>query len=183
MIPVGSFYKDAFSLRACVTGRLYAGKISVDEVSSLSSRRPSSFPGISPGGYGFLLLQVAAQEVPEKALPHLGGDVADWKDSLADLSDSGLTAAFPQSYLRSYTYSDGTVNWPLLGGQAGRREPLQNLHAGIVRREIGAEGPDSPLPQDGAGLGEFLAAAGDADAVLLQEGFVDQVSTALRRTP
>lgn len=43
-------------------------------------------------------------------------DVADWKDSLADLSDSGLTAAFPQSYLRSYTYSDGTVNWlPVCG--------------------------------------------------------------------
>lgn len=38
-------------------------------------------------------------------------DVASWKDSLMDLSDSELATAFPQSYLRSYTYQDGTVNW------------------------------------------------------------------------
>ena len=38
-------------------------------------------------------------------------DVADWRDSLLDLSDSQLANTFPQSYLRSYTYSDGTVNW------------------------------------------------------------------------
>lgn len=38
-------------------------------------------------------------------------DVAPWKDSLMDLSDTNLTNNFPESYLRSYTYSDGTVNW------------------------------------------------------------------------
>ena len=39
------------------------------------------------------------------------GDVASFKDSLIDLSDSEAAGAFHQSYLRSYTYSDGTVNW------------------------------------------------------------------------
>lgn len=38
-------------------------------------------------------------------------DVSPWRDALADLSDSELANTFPQSYLRSYTYSDGTVNW------------------------------------------------------------------------
>ncbi len=38
-------------------------------------------------------------------------DVADWKDSLMDLSDTDLANTFHQSYLRSYTYSDGVVNW------------------------------------------------------------------------
>lgn len=38
-------------------------------------------------------------------------DVASWRDSLLDLSDSRLANQFPQAYLRSYTYSDGTVNW------------------------------------------------------------------------
>lgn len=38
-------------------------------------------------------------------------DVAPWKDALMDLSDSELANTFHQSYLRSYTYSDGTVNW------------------------------------------------------------------------
>ena len=38
-------------------------------------------------------------------------DVADWRDQLLDLSASELALSFPQSYLRSYTYSDGTVNW------------------------------------------------------------------------
>ncbi len=38
-------------------------------------------------------------------------DVASWKDSLMDLSDTDLVNRFHQSYLRSYTYSDGTVNW------------------------------------------------------------------------
>lgn len=38
-------------------------------------------------------------------------DVADWKESLMDLSDTELANTFHQSYLRSYTYEDGTVNW------------------------------------------------------------------------
>ncbi|MCM1125289.1 MAG: ABC transporter substrate-binding protein [Lachnospiraceae bacterium] len=38
-------------------------------------------------------------------------DVEDWKDSLLDLSDTELTDTIHQSYLRSYTYQDGTVNW------------------------------------------------------------------------
>lgn len=38
-------------------------------------------------------------------------DVEGWRDQLLDLSDTGLANTFPQSYLRSYTYSDGTVNW------------------------------------------------------------------------
>ncbi|MCM1507500.1 MAG: ABC transporter substrate-binding protein [Ruminococcus flavefaciens] len=38
-------------------------------------------------------------------------DVVDWKDSLMDLSDTELAGTFSQSYLRSYTYEDGTVNW------------------------------------------------------------------------
>lgn len=38
-------------------------------------------------------------------------DVALWKDSLMDLSGSELANTFHQSYLRSYTYSDGAVNW------------------------------------------------------------------------
>lgn len=38
-------------------------------------------------------------------------DVEEWRDSLMDLSDTDLANTFPQSYLRSYTYSDGTVNW------------------------------------------------------------------------
>lgn len=38
-------------------------------------------------------------------------DVSPWRDALADLSDSELANTFPQAYLRSYTYSDGTVNW------------------------------------------------------------------------
>ncbi len=39
------------------------------------------------------------------------GDVASFKDSLMDLSDTELAGTFHQSYLRSYTYSDGTMNW------------------------------------------------------------------------
>lgn len=38
-------------------------------------------------------------------------DVAGWKDALLDLSDTELANTFPQAYLRSYTYNDGTVNW------------------------------------------------------------------------
>lgn len=38
-------------------------------------------------------------------------DVEPWRDALMDLSDSELANAFHQSYLRSYTYEDGTVNW------------------------------------------------------------------------
>lgn len=38
-------------------------------------------------------------------------DMASWRDSLLDLSDSWLANQFPQTYLRSYTYSDGAVNW------------------------------------------------------------------------
>lgn len=38
-------------------------------------------------------------------------DVEPWRDSLMDLSDSELANTFHQSYLRSYTYEDGTVNW------------------------------------------------------------------------
>ncbi|MCM1134613.1 MAG: ABC transporter substrate-binding protein [Clostridium sp.] len=38
-------------------------------------------------------------------------DVVDWKDALMDLSDTELANTFPQTYLRSYTYDDGTVNW------------------------------------------------------------------------
>ncbi len=38
-------------------------------------------------------------------------DVAPWRDELIDLSGTGLANTFHQSYLRSYTYSDGTVNW------------------------------------------------------------------------
>ncbi|MCM1307744.1 MAG: ABC transporter substrate-binding protein [Butyrivibrio sp.] len=38
-------------------------------------------------------------------------DVAELKDSLMDLSDTEIAGTFPQSYLRSYTYEDGTVNW------------------------------------------------------------------------
>lgn len=38
-------------------------------------------------------------------------DVAEWKDALLDLSDTELANTFPQTYLRSYTYNDGTVNW------------------------------------------------------------------------
>ncbi|MCM1055570.1 MAG: extracellular solute-binding protein [Bacteroides sp.] len=38
-------------------------------------------------------------------------DVADWKDSLMDLGNTELAGMFHPSYLRSYTYEDGTVNW------------------------------------------------------------------------
>ncbi|MCM1296114.1 MAG: ABC transporter substrate-binding protein [Muribaculaceae bacterium] len=38
-------------------------------------------------------------------------DVADWRGSLMDLSTTGLVDNFSQTYLRSYTYEDGTVNW------------------------------------------------------------------------
>lgn len=38
-------------------------------------------------------------------------DVAGWKDALLDLSDTELANAFHHAYLRSYTYSDGTMNW------------------------------------------------------------------------
>ncbi|MCM1145751.1 MAG: ABC transporter substrate-binding protein [Blautia sp.] len=38
-------------------------------------------------------------------------DVAGWRDALLDLSDTELANTFPQAYLRSYTYNDGTVNW------------------------------------------------------------------------
>lgn len=38
-------------------------------------------------------------------------DVADWKDSLMDMGDTELANTFSPSYLRSYTYEDGTVNW------------------------------------------------------------------------
>lgn len=38
-------------------------------------------------------------------------DVAGWKDALLDLSDTELVNTFHQSYLRSYTYNDGTLNW------------------------------------------------------------------------
>lgn len=35
MIPVSSFYKDAFSLKACVSGKLYAGRISTEILSTI----------------------------------------------------------------------------------------------------------------------------------------------------
>ena len=38
-------------------------------------------------------------------------DVEGWRDSLMDLSGTEIAASIHQSYLRSYTYSDGTVNW------------------------------------------------------------------------
>ena len=38
-------------------------------------------------------------------------DVKNLKDDLLDLSDTELANDFYQSYLRSYTYEDGTVNW------------------------------------------------------------------------
>lgn len=38
-------------------------------------------------------------------------DVEDIKDKLMDLSDTELANSYYQSYLRNYTYSDGTVNW------------------------------------------------------------------------
>ncbi|MCM1537557.1 MAG: ABC transporter substrate-binding protein [bacterium] len=38
-------------------------------------------------------------------------DVAEWKEALMDLSDTELANTFHQSYLRNYTYDDGTVNW------------------------------------------------------------------------
>ncbi|MCM1046619.1 MAG: extracellular solute-binding protein [Candidatus Gastranaerophilales bacterium] len=38
-------------------------------------------------------------------------DVVEWKDALMDLSDTELANTFSHSYLRSYTYNDGTVNW------------------------------------------------------------------------
>lgn len=38
-------------------------------------------------------------------------DVEGWRDQLMDLSDTELANTFHQSYLRSYTYGDGTVNW------------------------------------------------------------------------
>ncbi|MDO5417339.1 MAG: extracellular solute-binding protein [Lachnospiraceae bacterium] len=38
-------------------------------------------------------------------------DVKNLKDELMDLSDTDLANSFYQSYLRSYTYDDGTVNW------------------------------------------------------------------------
>lgn len=38
-------------------------------------------------------------------------DVEPLKEKLLDLSDTELANTFYQSYLRSYTYSDGTVNW------------------------------------------------------------------------
>lgn len=38
-------------------------------------------------------------------------DVEGWRDSLLDLSGTEIAASIHQSYLRSYTYSDGTVNW------------------------------------------------------------------------
>lgn len=38
-------------------------------------------------------------------------DVEDWRESLMDLSDTEIANTFHQSYLRSYTYDDGTVNW------------------------------------------------------------------------
>lgn len=38
-------------------------------------------------------------------------DVSPWKDSLMDLSGSELAATFHPSYLYSYTYYDGTINW------------------------------------------------------------------------
>ncbi|MCM1523624.1 MAG: ABC transporter substrate-binding protein [Ruminococcus sp.] len=38
-------------------------------------------------------------------------DVAELRDSLMDLSGTDVAAGFNSSYLRSYTYEDGTVNW------------------------------------------------------------------------
>lgn len=38
-------------------------------------------------------------------------DVEDLKGELLDLSDTKLANSFYQSYLRNYTYDDGTVNW------------------------------------------------------------------------
>ncbi|MCM1330791.1 MAG: ABC transporter substrate-binding protein [Ruminococcus sp.] len=38
-------------------------------------------------------------------------DVAELKGSLMDLGGTELAEGFSQSYLRSYTYDDGTVNW------------------------------------------------------------------------
>jgi len=38
-------------------------------------------------------------------------DAGPLKDKLLDFSDTELSATFYQSYLRNYTYEDGTVNW------------------------------------------------------------------------
>lgn len=39
------------------------------------------------------------------------GDVTGLKDSLYDLSDTDLASTFYGTYLDSYTYNDGTINW------------------------------------------------------------------------
>ncbi len=38
-------------------------------------------------------------------------DVEGWKDALLDLGGTDLAGSFHPSYLRSYTYDDGAVNW------------------------------------------------------------------------
>lgn len=38
-------------------------------------------------------------------------DVSDWRGALMDLGGTDLANMYYQSYLRNYTYSDGTMNW------------------------------------------------------------------------
>lgn len=75
-------------------------------------------------------------------------DVAEWKDALLDLSDTELANTFPQTYLRSYTYNDGTVNWL----------PACAEVDGILMNTELLEENDLSLPQT---YQEFVALCGD----------------------
>lgn len=79
-------------------------------------------------------------------------DVADWKDSLMDLGGTELAGTFPQTYLRSYTYSDGSLNWLPACGEID----------GILVNEDLLKEHNIPLP---ANYGEFVDACGQLSAL------------------
>ena len=127
-------------------------------------RRPAAFVGVKD--FGGTALQIGprdsriADEVQhplEDGQPHI----------LAELIRLTALIALPPLPAR-------------LGGQRGHREPLQNLHAGIVRLKIGLEGPDPELLYGGAGVQEGLIVRGQADAVFLQQLPVHEDAVHLR---
>lgn len=129
MIPVGSFYKDALSLRACVTGRLYAGKISVDEVSAILPAFDGEYAVMTMTGAQAKELARAGFDPEEdgKPFPYVltvrgGGEPEDgevyqvaflmkgYTEEAAGAYSAQVREGFLRDFLRSYLEEQKTVS-------------------------------------------------------------------------
>ncbi len=107
--------KDADSARDKVTISLWSDQLTEHYATYLQERFPDvdfTFY-VATNSTDFYRFKEACGDLPDilTVRRFALSEVAPWKDSLMDLSDSDLANTFHQSYLHSYTYDDGTVNW------------------------------------------------------------------------